>query len=184
MRLTRGTVQTLAALALIVGLPVPPLLGQVPVTPVYEPAPLQHAAKALPDLVGVSLQFKVVENTTWGTGTPCQIYNITPTIKNQGRGPAGPFKVQLQRKKDAGYVEGCLTCTYSIDTGLAAGEVKVLDVRQANNCGGFSWNWWRIVVDSAGEVREGSAGELNNKKIEKEYKPPIHISRTAVPVHR
>lgn len=132
---------------------------------------------ALPDLVGVSIQFTVTERTTWGDGKPCQHYSVVPKIKNQGLRDAGRFKVQLQRKKNSGnyweYVEACEACTYDLASGLAAGRSKTLDARAANNCSDNDWNWWRIVVDSGGRVYEGINGEANNATIEKEYKPTL-----------
>lgn len=142
---------------------------------------------ALPDLIGVSIQFTVTERTTWGDGKPCQLYNVVPTIKNRGPRDAGRFKVQLQRKKNSGsyweYVEACETCTYDLASGLAAGRSKTLDARAANNCSDNNWNWWRIVVDSGGRVYEGVPGEANNATIEKEYKPPI-LPRPTAPVRQ
>jgi len=202
MGLTAGRIQTVVLLASILAVSAWAQTTQAPAAPglAPTPGPLQGQPRvpnppptptlsphALPDLVGVGIQFTVTERTTWGDGKPCQHYNVVPTIKNQGQRDAGRFKVQLQRKKNSGnyweYVEACEACTYDVASGLPAGRSKTLDPRAANNCSDNNWNWWRIVVDSGGRVYEGLQGEANNATIEKEYKPPI-LPRPTTPVRQ
>jgi hypothetical protein len=175
MRFTAGRVQPAVLIAAIV-------------TAAAWAQTAQAQSRSLPDLVGVSIQFQVTQHTTWGSGKPCQIYNVVPTIKNQGGQDAGRFKVQLQRKKNSGslweYVEACQTCTYDVPTGLPAGRSKTLDARSANNCSDNNWNWWRILVDSGGRVYEGMPGEANNATIEREYHALVMVPRTAIPIQR
>lgn len=140
-----------------------------------QPVPLP-----LPDLVVDGLQFAVVQQTTWGQGSPCQIFNVTIVVRNASPTPAPASKVRLERQRDGVWQEGCMTCVLAVPA-LGGGQSVTLDPRQFNNCSGdASLNWFRATVDSADEVRERNE---NNNTTEKEFKP-AQFSPQQPPVRR
>jgi hypothetical protein len=125
------------------------------------PHPATPIVQTFPDLIVAKIDFVVVQNKTWGTGTPCKIYNLIPTVANVGNTPAGPYTVTIERNKGAGgaYELACPTCTYSLN-GLAKGENRTLEPRQFNNCSSNNWNSFKVTVDPANTVHESN--ENNN----------------------
>ena len=127
----------------------------------------QPVALPLCDLVVDDLQFAVVQQTTWGQGSPCQVFNVTITVKNTSPTPAPAFKVRLERKRNGAWQEGCMTCVLAVPA-LGGGQSLTLDPRQFNNCSSdASLNWFRATADSDGQVREGNE---NNNSLEKEFR--------------
>lgn len=127
-----------------------------------QPVPLP-----LPDLIVSDLQFAVVQQTTWGQDRPCQIFNVSITVKNATPIPAPASKVRLERQRNGVWQEGCLTCVLSVPE-LSGLQALTLEPRQFNNCtDDASVNWFRATADCDGEVREGNE---NNNALEKEYR--------------
>jgi hypothetical protein len=141
--------------------------------------PAANAALQRPDLIISEISFSVVQNTTWGTGTPCQIYNLFATVKNQGKADAKAFNVLIERNKGANgaFEVACQACLIPV-AGLGKGASMKLDARQFNNCGDFQWNKFRVTADpSAPSEPKGKVAESNegNNWMTKTYGMP-HIS--------
>jgi hypothetical protein len=119
------------------------------------PATVTPVVKTPPDLIITKIDFVVVKDTTWGSGTPCKIFNLTPTVANVGNTNAGAFTVLIERNKGAGgaFELACPTCIYSL-SGLAKGESKTLEARQFNNCISENWNSFRVTADPTNTVHE------------------------------
>jgi hypothetical protein len=135
--------------------------------------PAANAALQRPDLIISEISFSVVQNTTWGTGTPCQIYNLFATVKNQGKADAKAFNVLIERNKGANgaFEVACQTCLITV-AGLGKGASMKLDARQFNNCGEFHWNKFRVTADPTSLVAESNEG---NNSMTRTYGMP-HIS--------
>jgi hypothetical protein len=135
--------------------------------------PPPGAVVGLPDVAVTDITFQVVEKTTWGNNQPCTIYNLTPTVKNEGKGDAGPFNVLIERDRGAGgaFEKACETCLLAV-RGLEAGETATLEPRQFNNCGN-SWNTFRV----SAEIRDAQA---NNNSRTESFVLRLAVPRTAV----
>ena len=127
-------------------------------------APKETLKAWRPDLVIAAAKFNVVKNSTAADGSPCQIYNLTVSVRNKGDGGTGPFTIRIERQKGDGsapFELACQTCEWNV-TGLRAGHFKDFPPRQFNNCGN-NWNRFRIFVDYYDKVAESDEG--NNTKV-------------------
>ena len=117
-----------------------------------------------PDLVIPSLEFKKVQEGKDSQGNTYWIFNVIITVKNQGSGPAGPFKVLLERNIGAGgaYYTACQTCVLDV-AGLAAGQAITLPPRQFNNANNAN-SLFRATADNTNMVVE--TDETNNMNAE------------------
>lgn len=116
-----------------------------------------------PDLVISALNFKKVKSGIDSSGKTYWIFNVIITVKNQGAGAAGPFKVLLERKIGPGgtFIQGCATCILDV-AGLGAGAALVLPPRQFNNANGMN-STFKATADSTNLVPE--TNEANNSLI-------------------
>jgi hypothetical protein len=124
----------------------------------------QRGSADLSDLIVSKIEFQKVDSGKDSDGHTYWIFNVLVTIKNQGKGNAGPFDVLLERNNGAGksFQVACQTCTLHV-AGLATGAEKKLDPRQFNNANDAPSSF-RATVDSGHSVTEGN--EQNNQKTE------------------
>jgi len=115
-----------------------------------------------PDLTIPSVKFEKVKKEVDAQKQTYWIFNVIITVKNQGTGAAGPFKVLLERNVGPGgtYTTACPTCEIDV-AGLAAGQSKTLDPRQFNNANNMP-SIFRATADSTGAVAESNEGNNMN----------------------
>lgn len=134
-----------------------------PRQPVTEKRPLP-----LPDLRIHSVTFEQVSTLTAADGTPCQLFNLTVDIANDGSATAGSFSVTIYRKfPGARWTVACQTCTMDVPS-LKPGYHYLFPARQFNNCSTGTADF-RVIVDSKRQVKE--TDETNNVK-EASFVPP------------
>jgi hypothetical protein len=139
----------------------------------------QRGAADLPDLIVSKIEFKKIVSGIDSGGHTYWIFHVIITIKNQGKGDAGPFDVLLERNNGAGktFQTACPTCTLHVLRIIAGGE-KTLDPRVFNNADNAPSSF-RATVDSGHSVNEGN--ETNNQKTETFI--PLALP-TAAPIRR
>lgn len=124
----------------------------------------QRGSVDLPDLIVSKIDFQKVESGKDSDGHTYWIFNVLITIKNQGKGDAGPFDVLLERNDGAGkaFQKACASCTLHVVRIIANGE-KTLEPLQFNNANDAPSSF-RVTADSGKSVNEGN--EQNNQKTE------------------
>lgn len=117
-----------------------------------------------PDLTIPSVKFEKVKSLVDSQGQTYWIFNVFITVKNQGTGAAGPFKVLLERNIGPGgtYTIACQTCEIDV-SGLAAGQTLTLPPRQFNNANKMN-SLFRATADSKNTIVESN--EANNMNAE------------------
>lgn len=120
--------------------------------------------KKKPDLIISDIAFKKVKRGLDAHKKPYWIFNVIITVKNQGNGNAGPFKVLLERKNGPNNIFqlACQTCLIDVPGGLGAGQSKTLPPRQFNNANNMN-STFRATADKGNVVPEIS--ETNNQKV-------------------
>lgn len=117
-----------------------------------------------PDLTIPSVKFEKVKSLVDSQGQPYWIFNVIITVKNQGTGAAGPFKILLERNIGPGgtYTIACMTCEIDV-SGLTAGQTLTLPPRQFNNANKMN-SLFRATADSKNTIVESN--EANNMNAE------------------
>lgn len=117
-----------------------------------------------PDLTIPSVKFEKVKSLVDSQGQPYWIFNVIITVKNQGTGAAGPFKLLLERNIGPGgtYTIACMTCEIDV-SGLTAGQTLTLPPRQFNNANKMN-SLFRATADSKNTIVESN--EANNMNAE------------------
>ncbi|MGE5235765.1 MAG: CARDB domain-containing protein [Acidobacteriota bacterium] len=150
-----------AGIAIVVALAWPvPGFAQHPDKPTVSPAEIVRLA---PDLVVERVEFQFVKPLTNARGGKCDLFNVVPTIANQGHAPARKFKVLLERNQGPGgaFVQPCPLCYWEVPGGLEADRKLTLEARQFNDCDLPSS--FRVTGDSGRTVTESN--ERNNAKV-------------------
>ncbi|HVN75991.1 MAG TPA: CARDB domain-containing protein [Thermoanaerobaculaceae bacterium] len=138
-----------------------------------KPSPVPTVVqKGLPDLLVAKINFQFVKHLTSGSGGVCDLFNVVPTIANQGKASARGFKVGLEWNRGIGgtFVPACPSCSWQVPGGLAAGASQALQPIQFNNC---DWQLtFKVTADSENSVAESN--EHNNSSTAAYVPKPVH----------